>query len=207
MRYIKAIFLCVVFLVCLGLAVGVVVARENGHGWGHGWSRDSEHDDGERRGHGGGKNRKRHHGGETEEDSVPPVDHAAYKENCGGCHFAYQPALLPSGSWGRILESRGDHFGEAIELSPSQAEEIAAYLKANAADRSDCETAREIMESLGSGTPLRVTEVPKIRQEHRKISADVFARPSIGTPSNCPACHAGAERGSYNDDSVRIPSK
>ena len=92
--------------------------------------------------------------GETEEDSVPPVDHAAYKENCGGCHFAYQPALLPSGSWGRILESRGDHFGESIELSPSQAEEIAAYLKANAADRSDCETAREIMESLGSGTPF-----------------------------------------------------
>ena len=31
------------------------------------------------------------------------VNNPTYKEQCGGCHFAYQPGLLPSGSWEKIL--------------------------------------------------------------------------------------------------------
>ena len=32
---------------------------------------------------------------------VAPVQSAAYQEECGGCHFAYQPGLLPAASWQR----------------------------------------------------------------------------------------------------------
>ncbi len=30
---------------------------------------------------------------------VAPVKNALYLEECGACHFAYQPGLLPSRSW------------------------------------------------------------------------------------------------------------
>jgi len=47
-----------------------------------------------------------------------PVNNPTYKEECDACHFAYQPELLPSGSWEKILSGLDDHFGEVIELNP-----------------------------------------------------------------------------------------
>ena len=49
---------------------------------------------------------------------LTPVNNPTFKEECGACHFAYQPELLPSGSWGKILSGLEDHFGEVIELDP-----------------------------------------------------------------------------------------
>ena len=30
---------------------------------------------------------------------ISPVNSPTYEEECGACHFPYQPELLPSGSW------------------------------------------------------------------------------------------------------------
>ena len=43
---------------------------------------------------------------------LPPANNAVYAEECGTCHFLYLPGLLPAGSWVRIMEGAGDHFGE-----------------------------------------------------------------------------------------------
>ena len=34
---------------------------------------------------------------------LTPANNQTYKEECGACHFAYQPELLPSGSWEKVL--------------------------------------------------------------------------------------------------------
>jgi hypothetical protein len=52
---------------------------------------------------------------------------------------------------------------------------------------------------------MRVTEVPYIRQKHRKISSGVLQQPSIGSLSNCAACHTKAMEGIFDDDYVVIP--
>ncbi|MCG6880933.1 MAG: diheme cytochrome c [Deltaproteobacteria bacterium] len=62
------------------------------------------------------------------------------------------------------------------------------------------------MKSIGSQTPLRITEIPYIRREHHEMDAKVFARESIGSFSNCTACHKTAEKGIYDDDAVTIPN-
>jgi len=49
-------------------------------------------------------------------------------EACGGCHFAYQPELLPSGSWDKILAGLDDHYGEVIEIDPKSKKDIVQYL-------------------------------------------------------------------------------
>ncbi len=134
-----------------------------------------------------------------------PVDNPTYKEECGACHFAYQPELLPSGSWKKVLAGLEDHFGEVLELDPDSKKIIAEYLKGNAAEHSSAKRAVKIMRSLGNRAPLRITEIPYIREKHHEVSPNVLKRESIGSLSNCSACHTTAERGIYEDDYVSIP--
>jgi nitrate/TMAO reductase-like tetraheme cytochrome c subunit len=85
------------------------------------------------------------------------------------------------------------HFGTDASLDPAAAAEIAAFLERHAGrDR-------------GATTSLRITDTPWFQRKHRKISDTVWARPAIKSPANCAACHARAERGDYDDDTVRIP--
>jgi hypothetical protein len=136
-----------------------------------------------------------------------PVNNPTYQEQCGGCHFVYQPELLPSGSWEKILARLDDHFGEEIDLDAESQEIIAEYLKANAAEYSSAKRAVKIMRSLRGQTPMRITDVSYIRHKHEDddIPADAFQRKSVGSMSNCIACHTTAENGVYDDDHVVIP--
>jgi hypothetical protein len=49
------------------------------------------------------------------EEYLKPVTNQTYRETCGECHFAYQPELLPSASWLKILNQLDDHFGEEVD--------------------------------------------------------------------------------------------
>lgn len=153
------------------------------------------------------KHRERRHEKHEDEtrDCLSPVAHPAYEETCGSCHFAYQPGLLPSGSWKKILGSLGDHFGEEIELGLDTRNDILDYLTANAAENNPSRQSRKIMRSLGGNTPMRITAIPCILHEHHEIRPSVFDRKAIGSMSNCSACHRTADQGIYDDDHVVIP--
>lgn len=145
---------------------------------------------------------KHNRSGET---SLKPVMDPAYKETCGACHFAYQPELLPSGSWGKILANINEHFGEGIDMDAESRRIIGKYLMDNSADRSSAKLAIKIMQSLKGQTPSRITEIPYIRHKHHEIPREVFAREAIGSFSHCSACHKAANQGKYDDDDVTIP--
>ena len=157
------------------------------------------------------KDKQRHEKRETkhyehhDKRDLATVNNPIYAENCGACHFAYQPGLLPLRSWDNILEGLTDHFGEAVELDPASMKTIAEYLKLHAADHSSEKLSSKIMKNIGNQPPLRITQVPYIQREHHEIPPGVFERPSIGSFSNCIACHTTAEKGIYDDDSVTIP--
>jgi hypothetical protein len=135
----------------------------------------------------------------------PWVVNETYKENCSGCHFAYPPDLLPASSWKDIVTRLGNHFGESLTLDDASRQEIGKYLKENAADRSGSKKAGKILRSLGGQSPSRITEIPYIVKEHREIAPEVFKRRSIGSLSNCIACHKVADQGQFDDDQVTIP--
>ncbi len=119
-------------------------------------------------------------------ERVPVISHPATAKECGECHMAFQPALLPAGSWLRIMDGLADHFGEDASLAADLTASIRAYLAANAGR---------------SGDPAitRITEQSWFVKEHR-FPAAVWQRPEIMTKSNCLACHPRAEKGSYDDD-------
>jgi hypothetical protein len=117
------------------------------------------------------------------------ADRAAWQEECGSCHIAYPPALLPADSWRRIMASLDDHFGTDASLDAPRAQAIESFLVANA------------RRSRGSASaPLRITETAWFRGEHREIPAARWRSPEVRTASNCGACHAGAAQGSFDDD-------
>lgn len=137
---------------------------------------------------------------------INPADNLTYKQECSSCHFLYLPGLLPARSWQEIMKGSDKHFGENLALDAKVKEEITNYLTANSAEKQDNRRSRKIMASI-NGTPAKITDVPYIKKEHRKISAEVFKRPSIGSPSNCGACHPRAAQGDFEEDSVSIPKK
>jgi hypothetical protein len=149
--------------------------------------------------------RERHRGDDRGSSHLKAVSHPAYKENCGACHFAYQPELLPSASWETILNRPNDHFGESFELDGETKKAIIAYLQINGAEHSTAKRAVRIMRTLGGRVPTRITEIPYIREKHHDISAATLKRQSISSLSNCVACHMRAEEGIYDDDFVIIP--
>ena len=139
------------------------------------------------------------------EDDLNPVTNQAYKETCGECHFAYQPGLLPSASWLKILNQLDDHFGEEIEVDPDTIKTISEYLKTNGAENSLSKLSKKIMRGLGKQVPMRITDIPIFRRKHHELDPAVFKRESIGSMANCIACHITADKGIYDDDDVKIP--
>ena len=137
---------------------------------------------------------------------LKPVTNQTYKETCGECHLAYQPELLPSASWLKILHQPDDHFGEEIELDPDTIKTISEYLKINGAENSLSKRSKKIMRSLKDQVPMRITDIPYIRREHHKLDPELFKRKSIGSLANCAACHITADKGIYDDDNVKIPN-
>lgn len=194
-KIIKCLLMALTFLLSAG-PMSPTFADGDRHDWHDDDSRHYRHREREREHH-----RESHHN----ESYLKKVNHLLYKEQCGDCHFAYQPELLPSVSWKKILENLDDHFGEPVDIDDESRRVISDYLTSNGAEKSSSEIAVKIMRSFGSRAPLRITDIKYIKDEHHEISADILNRESIGSLSNCSACHIAAENGNYDDDNVRIP--
>lgn len=138
---------------------------------------------------------------------VAPVNDAFYKEECGSCHFPYQPGLLPARSWQRVMSGLDDHFGENAELDVADAKRLTDYLTANAADNADYKRSRGITRSLqNSEVPLRISEMRYFKRKHHELSSRmVTGNPKVRSFSNCDLCHTRAAQGSYNEHQVKIP--
>lgn len=137
---------------------------------------------------------------------VAPVKNELYKSECGTCHFAYQPGLLPARSWQKLMGSLSDHFGENAELDSDTQQQLTGYLVKGAAEQSDTRRSAKILRSLGSKTPLRITDVPYIYHKHGEIPPRLISgNPKVRSLSNCVACHTQAAKGSYAEREIRIP--
>lgn len=136
---------------------------------------------------------------------VAPVVWKPYFDECGSCHMAYQPGLLPAISWERIMATLDDHFGENAEMDEATRTAILNYLLNNAAGRNDYRLSNRLVYGLRQA-PLRITELPYFRHEHREIPPGLVRNnPRVRSLSNCDACHRDARRGIFSEHQVYIP--
>ncbi|MGE5504594.1 MAG: diheme cytochrome c [Actinomycetota bacterium] len=127
----------------------------------------------------------------SEMERVAPVRDALTKKECGSCHMAFQPELLPASAWKAVMADLAKHYSDDASLPADKAAAIRDYLVANSGS--------ERWAQAGAGLP-RITEAGWFQRKHRKISERAFKDPKVLTRSNCPACHVDAERGYYEDD-------
>jgi len=142
-----------------------------------------------------------------DDERVTPVRNEQYKEECGSCHFAYQPSLLPSRSWQQLMTQLEDHFGENAELEANTQKILTDYLVNRSANSSHDKLATKMMRRLAKNkTPLRITEMPYLKHEHNKIPEKMVAKNAeVKSLSYCDKCHTQAESGSYLEKDIRIP--
>lgn len=130
-----------------------------------------------------------------------------YVAECGGCHTAFAPGLLPVRSWRRMMEELADHFGEDASLEEPHYFAILKELETLAADGSYADMRmRRINASIPpERSPQRFSDTPFFKHLHDELPAAIWKRKGVGTPSNCIACHRRANEGSYDEREVRIP--
>jgi mono/diheme cytochrome c family protein len=131
-----------------------------------------------------------------------------YQDECGSCHFPFQPVFLPAESWRTMMDRLEDHFGENAELSEQDRVNLLKYLTSNGADKINREIPNKVMWSLRyTPSPERITETAFFRHEHDEIPDKVMNR-NTGEPlsfSNCDSCHKRALQGSYSEHEIDIP--
>jgi len=138
---------------------------------------------------------------------VATVNNPVYTEECGSCHMAYPPGLLPGRSWEKMMTTLDNHFGESAELDSAIAANLTRFLVDNGADAMpDYRRSRKISRDIpNERIPLRITELAYFRHEHREIPDRLItANPEVGSLSNCNACHQKAELGSFREREIRI---
>ncbi len=130
-----------------------------------------------------------------------------YEEECGSCHMVYPPGLLPARSWSKVMSELENHFGDNAELDTETSQSISAFLLTNSADKSDYRRSRKFSASIKTNNvPVRISETPYFRHEHDEIPDRlVSANSKVKSFSQCNACHAKAEQGSFNEHDIRIP--
>lgn len=130
----------------------------------------------------------------------PPVADPLVQSECGSCHLAFAPSMLPARSWQALMGGLQNHFGDDATVDPATAEKITRYLIENAADRAGQRQGSKLQRGLSAAsTPLRITELPKWISEHREVSARNWRDPKVRSRANCTACHADAAQGYYED--------
>jgi len=134
-----------------------------------------------------------------DDEYFAPVTDPATLSECGSCHLAFPPSMLPAASWTRMVYGQRDKFGDDASLDADTTAAITRYLVANAGDAGGYR--RDILRGLPRGAaPQRITELPKWVHEHDEVSAAEWRAKDVGSKVNCPACHVDADKGYFEDD-------
>ncbi len=138
----------------------------------------------------------RYNGEDRGKPVMPAQTNARFQQECATCHMAFPPGLLPAASWTKLMSGLDKHFDADASLTPAEITEITSFLVKNASNRWSASTA-----------PLRITDSAWFKAKHsnREIAPEVWKRAAVKSPSNCAACHAGAEKGDFNERNIKIP--
>lgn len=129
----------------------------------------------------------------------PKVSDPATAKECGSCHMAYQPQLLPKKSWEKLMDNLADHFGENATLDDKTRQQIRDYLTANSAETHGA-GGKWLRGVDTANPPLRISEMPRFKKEHGERKAVAMKqRLGVKTWADCVACHQAANQGYFED--------
>jgi hypothetical protein len=132
-------------------------------------------------------------------DRVDAPQLPAYQQECGACHLAYPPGLLPAASWQHLMANLPRHFGSDASLDKAPHQQISGWLQANAG------SFKKVARDPSPPPQDRISLAPWFVRKHHEIAASTWQRKAIGSAANCVACHAQAAEGDFSEHGVRVP--
>jgi hypothetical protein len=126
--------------------------------------------------------------------ATPPNE--SWKEECGSCHIAYPPPLLPAQSWQQVMSALDRHFGTDASLDPAVAAEIGAYLERYSG---------QARRAQAAPNNLRITQTGWFVHEHDEVPPAAWKHRAVKSAANCAACHTAAGQGDFRKRNIRIP--
>ncbi len=140
---------------------------------------------------------------------VKAVENRLYINECGACHFAYQPGLLPQNSWVNLMNNLENHFGVDASLLEEDLLTLTNYLKENSAEKNmNYKRSRKIVYSIQrlNAYPIAITKIPYFKKEHDEIPSKLIKQNKVKGLFNCTACHTTAKKGIYSERDILIPN-
>lgn len=119
-----------------------------------------------------------------------------YQAECGACHVAYPPGLLPPASWQRLMSNLPRHYGVDASLDAATVGALSGWLQTHA----------------GSGRRVaaappedRITRSAWFVREHDEVPSATWKLPAVKSAAHCAACHTQAHQGDFSERNIRIP--
>lgn len=124
-----------------------------------------------------------------------------YVEECGACHYAYPPGLLPASSWQKIMAGLEDHFEDNAETDADTVNYITQYLVANALREGQASRLSVLLRNMPNDPPLRITDLPGFRQAHEP-DLELAESLNMGMEffSPCEDCHRQADKAIFDKE-------
>lgn len=114
---------------------------------------------------------------------APGEDNAAWRTECGACHTAFPPGLLPKGEWMEIMAQLGQHYGVDASLEARAQQEITDYLRRNGASAALYSHSDEL---------ARITSGELFMDKHRG-AIRLWLKGKVKSLSDCATCHKSSE--------------
>ena len=139
---------------------------------------------------------------------VAPVNNQLYIKECGSCHFPYQPGLLPSNAWNKMMTNLDKHFGSDASLAPEDFQTLSKYLNDNSAEKNmQYKRSNKIVSSLAKNQiPDSISTTPYMIKKHEDIKKNLISQNEVKGLFNCIACHKTADKGIYGERDINIPN-
>jgi cytochrome b len=127
-----------------------------------------------------------------------------WQKECGSCHLAYAPSLLPMRSWDRMFAEQEKHFGEDLSLSHGAIKALNDEAQASAPATW---AERKLVDSIPQAdAPLRISEAPFWVHVHHDLPASAFKAPVSTGRHDCEACHVDAASGIFHPRMIQKPT-
>ena len=139
---------------------------------------------------------------------VAPVNNQLYIKECGSCHFPYQPGLLPSNAWNKMMVNLENHFDSDASLNEADLQTLTKYLNDNSAEKNmQYKRSSRIVSSLAKNQiPDSISTTPYMIKKHEDIRKDLITQNEVKGLFNCIACHKTADKGIYGERDINIPN-
>ena len=139
---------------------------------------------------------------------VAPVNNQLYIKECGSCHFPYQPGLLPSNAWNKMMTNLENHFNSDASLNEADLQTLTKYLNDNSAEKNmQFKRSNKIVSSLAKNQiPDSISTTPYMIKKHEDIKKNLISQNEVKGLFNCIACHKTADKGIYGERDINIPN-